>query len=260
MLTVEEHGEVIRFHFQRKIFGYCLDEVNAFLVDGLLIDTGPSTLGREMVKACNKYHLEQIVNTHHHEDHIGNNAILQRKFCIPVRAHREALPAIRQPRENLKLSLYQRFLWGEPAPAKARRVGKIIQTRHYRFRVIFTPGHSRDHICLYEVNRGWLFGGDLVCHNHTKNFNLLQDKSLILDSLKKIARFNISVLFCGSEGVVLDPGTWIQKRIEYLEKHDEISLENKNRRFKSKWALNKQSQLGQDISNKKIAESSRISI
>ena len=29
------------------------------------------------------------------------------------------------------------------------------------FQVIYTPGHSPDHICLFEHKHGWLFTGDL---------------------------------------------------------------------------------------------------
>ena len=36
-----------------------------------------------------------------------------------------------------------------------------LETPRFRFRVIHTPGHSADHIALYEPNRRWLFSGDL---------------------------------------------------------------------------------------------------
>ena len=28
-------------------------------------------------------------------------------------------------------------------------------------KVIHTPGHCSNHLCLYEPNKGWLFTGDL---------------------------------------------------------------------------------------------------
>ena len=150
MLRIETYDDVIQFSLQRKFLHYLVAQVNAFLVDGLLVDTGPAFLGKEMLSACQKYHLQQIVNTHHHEDHIGNNALLQREFSLPIRAHREALPVIRQPRENLDMSLQRRLLWGQPVMAKARRIGNVLRTPRYLFRVLPTPGHSPDHICLYE--------------------------------------------------------------------------------------------------------------
>lgn len=219
MLSVEPYGEVIQFRLQRKIFGRLLGQVNVFLVDGLLVDTGPAALGREMLTACRGYHLEQIVNTHHHEDHIGNNALLQREFSLPIRAHRAALPAIRQPRENLKLNLNQRFLWGRPAMAKARRIGNTVRTPHYLFRVLVTPGPSPDHICLYEESQGWLFTGDLLSDGSAHQFYPVSNQQSLLESLRKVAQLAPAVLFCASNGVVSDPGPLIQKKIEFWEKH-----------------------------------------
>jgi len=217
VLGLVEHGQVIQFCFTRKVFGYRLAQVNAFLVDGLLIDTGPSTMSREMIKACKQLRLEQIVNTHHHEDHIGNNAVLQREFSLPIRAHRDALPAIRQPRENLQLNPYQRLLWGWPTMAKARRIGSHIRTPSHFFRVLPTPGHSPDHICLYEEKQGWLFAGDLLCTGSPRGFQPIWDQKLLLDSLRKVANLDLSVIFCASSGLVPDPKRLIQRRITYWQ-------------------------------------------
>lgn len=218
MLTTAECSGVVQFWFQRKVLGYCLGQVKAFLVDGLLIDTGPSILGREMLDTCRGYHLEQIVNTHHHEEHIGNNAVLQREFSLPIRAHREALPVIRQPQENLRLSLYQRFVWGQPVMAKARRIGNQIVTQQYSFRIIPTPGHSPDHICLYEEKQGWLFAGDLFGDNQTSRDNQFypaDNKADLYNSLTKIAQLDLSLIFSASLGMITDPNQLINRQLGF---------------------------------------------
>jgi hypothetical protein len=43
VLKAEECGEVVQFSFQRRFLGGVLGQVQSFLVDGLLIDTGPAS-------------------------------------------------------------------------------------------------------------------------------------------------------------------------------------------------------------------------
>jgi glyoxylase-like metal-dependent hydrolase (beta-lactamase superfamily II) len=167
-----------------------------------------------MLETSRKYQLKQIVNTHRHEEQIGNNAVLQREFSLPVRAHREALPVIRQPQENLRLSLFQRFVWGQPVMAKARRLGNQVETQQYIFRVIPTPGHTRDHICLYEEKQGWLFTGHLLGDIEMPSFYPVEAEWDLLNSLQRIAQLDLSVIYCAHAGRITNPDKLIQKRIE----------------------------------------------
>lgn len=45
--------------------------VHAFLVDGLLIDAGPPHCVAELLNALAAERIDQMVLTHHHEDHVG---------------------------------------------------------------------------------------------------------------------------------------------------------------------------------------------
>jgi glyoxylase-like metal-dependent hydrolase (beta-lactamase superfamily II) len=221
VLKAEECGEVVQFSFQRRFLGGVLGQVQSFLVDGLLIDTGPAKCGRKMLKICRQYRLTQIVNTHHHADHIGNNAILQREFSLPVRAQREALPIIRQPQENLRLNFYQRLVWGVPAAAKARRIGSQLSTPRYSFRILPTPGHCPDHICLYEEKQGWLFAGDLLRPESTSRAEQFwpgEDEAGRYNSLKRVAQLDLTKIFSASMGIVDDPGPLIRQQLERCEK------------------------------------------
>ncbi len=222
MLKAAECGDVVQFWFQRRPLGGVLGQVKTYLVDGLLIDTGPAKCGREMLKMCRQYRLAQIVNTHHHADHIGNNAILQREFSLPVRAQREALPIIRQPQENLQLSFYQRFVWGVPAAAKARRISSQLSTPRYSFRILPTPGHCLDHICLYEEKQGWLFAGDLLRPepiSRAEQFRPGEDEAERYISLKRVAQLDLAKIFSASLGIVDDPGRVIRHQLERCEKN-----------------------------------------
>ena len=41
-----------------------------------------------------------------------------------------------------------------PGPSRGQPIGEWVETDRYRFQVIHTPGHSPDHICLFEPEQG----------------------------------------------------------------------------------------------------------
>jgi len=93
----------------------------------------------------------------------------------------------------------------------------VVETPHYRFQVIHTPGHSPDHICLYEPKEGWLFSGDAYIGGRDRALRADYDIYAIIDSLKKLAKLEISRLFPGSGTVRDNPRQDIALKIKYLE-------------------------------------------
>jgi glyoxylase-like metal-dependent hydrolase (beta-lactamase superfamily II) len=152
-------GEVIKLRVARSLFGRPAYFTSAYWVDGLLIDTGCAHTARQFLTTLRGWHIDQVVNTHSHEDHIGANAEVQQAFRCRVRAHPDALPVLRDPSRQ-RLQPYRRLFWGHPKPCDAEAVGAWVQTDRFGFQVVHTPGHSPDHICLFEPDRGWLFSGD----------------------------------------------------------------------------------------------------
>jgi glyoxylase-like metal-dependent hydrolase (beta-lactamase superfamily II) len=108
-------------------------------------------------------------------------------------------------------------LWGTPEPSETAPVDSEIQTKSYRFSVIPTPGHTDDHICLYEPNEGWLFTGDLFIGGQIRYLREDEDIYSILDSLRRIASLPVKMMFCSFSGTVDQPKEAIQKKIGYLE-------------------------------------------
>jgi len=90
--------------------------------------------------------------------------------------------------------------------------------------VIYTPGHSPDHICLYEPDRGWLFTGDLFVGGHDRALRAGYDIWAIISSLKQIAALTATTLFPGSARVRHDPATELAAKITYLEELGERVL------------------------------------
>ena len=164
MLKTTFYGDVTRFDLGRTLFGRGRYWATAYLVDGMLVDTGCAFSALELVTALADVPLTHIVNTHTHEDHIGGNGPLQRqRDGLEILAHPLALPVLADPRGAQPLHLYRRVTWGWPEPSHGQPVpdGAVIETEHHHFQVVYTPGHRPDHICLYEARRGWLFTGDL---------------------------------------------------------------------------------------------------
>jgi glyoxylase-like metal-dependent hydrolase (beta-lactamase superfamily II) len=214
MLQVSHHGPVTRLHMARTFLGRPIYPVNAYLVDGLLIDTGCPGTARRLLAWCRTRRVQQVVNTHYHEDHSGGNGPLRRVLGVPVAAPPEALPILAHfPR----LPFYRRIVWGQPENVVAEPLGSVVETEHYRFEVIPTPGHSPDHICLFEPRQGWLFSGDLFIHERIRYIRREEDIGGILRSLREVLAREPRLLFCSHAGVVEDAGEAIRRKIAYLE-------------------------------------------
>ena len=224
MIRVEQIGKIRKFKLARKIAGRGLYFTTAYYVDGLMVDTGCSFTVPELVSSLDGLAVERVVNTHSHEDHIGANAALQEKFGAQVLAHIEALPFLAAPKQR-RLRPYQLVMWGYPAPSKGIAVGDFVETDSHRFQVIHTPGHSLDHICLYEPEQGWLFTGDAYVGGRDRALRLDYNVWQIIASLKKLASLDAKIIFPGSGTVRHDPHDELMDKIRYLEEQGEKVLE-----------------------------------
>jgi len=63
-----------------------------------MIDTGTLAVRKEWLQALDGCRCSTIVNTHHHEDHIGNNRLFQHRFGAEIVAHPGALEFLEEPR------------------------------------------------------------------------------------------------------------------------------------------------------------------
>jgi len=211
----------------RHCFGRDLYPAASYLVDGLLVDTGTAREECVFLQSLDGISVRMIVNTHSHEDHIGCNGLLQSFRRLPVLAHPLALPVLRNPR-LLSLLPYQRFLFGFPRPSDGEPIGDSVTTGRYAYRVLALPGHSRDHIGLFEETRGWLFSGDAYIGGRDRVLRRDYDVWDMIRTFRSLASLPINAMFTGTGHVLHDPVRRIERKLEYLLEMEEQVRDLKN--------------------------------
>ena len=151
-----------------------------------MVDTGCAYTVRELLESVDNLPVRCIVNTHSHEDHIAGNATFQANLGAGIsRAPGSLTDSHPAPRKR-RLRPYQLVMWGYPEPSDAKAIGDVVETEHHRFEVIYTPGHSPDHICLYQPKHGWLFTGDVYISGRDRALRADYNVWQIIDSLKDL--------------------------------------------------------------------------
>jgi glyoxylase-like metal-dependent hydrolase (beta-lactamase superfamily II) len=227
MIKLTRLDGLTRIDSARTMLGRGYYWTTCYLLDDLLIDTGCAHTAPELACALHSQPLATIANTHTHEDHIGANGLLQsRHVDLQVYAHPLALPVLENPHLAQPLHPYRKLFWGWPTPCAARSVvdGERIQTKNFCLQVIYTPGHSQDHICFFEEQRGWLFSGDLYNGSRDRALRAGYDIWEIIASLKRAAALPAKVLFPGCARVRENALRVLQDKIDYLEEKGEQVL------------------------------------
>ncbi|MBE0408299.1 MAG: MBL fold metallo-hydrolase [Anaerolineales bacterium] len=229
MIRISKFGPVTRFDLARTLTGRGRYWTTAYLLDSIMIDTGCAHTCEELLDMLSESHLTKIVNTHSHEDHIGANAALKRDNpSADILAHPQALKVLEDPHRNQPLHPYRRFFWGCPEASQGKPLvdGEMIISEGFQLQVIYTPGHSPDHLCLYEPEKSWLFTGDLFVGGKDRALRQGCDIWGVIASLKKIAALPIRYLFPGSARVRTNPTEELETKINYLEElgHKVIDL------------------------------------
>ncbi len=213
LFKVESSHPVTSLKMSRTLFGKPLRLVRSFVIDGLIVDSGPTNLKKHL----HRYFLEnppkQALLTHCHEDHGGNIDMLNQLGLIPF-VHEYSVDYLTFPPN---IPWYRKFVWGEPSAGKSRRVPKVVDTEKHSFDVLPSPGHSKDHICLLERTQGWLFTGDLYVGEKIIYLYESENINEMINSLKYLSSLDFSTIFCSHRGIVEKGPATLKNKLNYIE-------------------------------------------
>lgn len=212
MFRTSVWGPVTRIEMARSVAGRPLHTVSAFLLGDTLIDSGCPASAWRLSEWARERGVRRVVHTHHHEDHCGGDAALGRLGRVEILAPPRTVPILG---DFYRLPVYRRLVWGQPRSVRAAPMGDEVEIGGTRFRVVPTPGHASDHVCLFDPVRRWLFTGDLFIHRRVRYLRSVEDASRMLRSLEEIRRLEPSVLLCSHAGVVEEAPAALDDRIAH---------------------------------------------
>jgi glyoxylase-like metal-dependent hydrolase (beta-lactamase superfamily II) len=245
-----------RLSLRMPIKDRSLTHVNVYLAAGdsehgaLLVDTGwdSDDTFDYLKRALADRPVGQIVVTHTHLDHYGlanrlkqytnaqlymheleekliqsryiNLDELLKEVAVSLKVH-GVPPAELDQLGAAPLPMRQ---FADPAPPDATlRGGETITTGYFNFKVLWTPGHSPGHVCLYEPDKKILLSGDHILPTITPHVgmhpqsggNPLGD---YLASLNRLKELEVATVLPGHE----QPFTDFNSRVEAIIQHHQF--------------------------------------
>jgi len=215
MLNATQVGNVTEIKMGRSLDGVtALYWVAAYIIGGILIDTGCDYTKNELAEFLKDKKPSVIVNTHYHEDHVGGNALLVDRFGVRTLAHPETICLMA---ERYEMHPYRVEVWGYPTPCTADPIGTAVKDGAVSLRVVETPGHCRGHISLFEETRGILFSGDIWVGERPKTARAEENLHQIIADLRKFEELNPKIMFASLGKIVPNPLGIIRRTRVYLE-------------------------------------------
>ncbi len=193
------------------------DRVNAYLVGGVLIDSGGRLGGRRLLRLLRDHRPSAHVLTHAHPDHQGCSRLVCQEFGIPLlcgEGDRIAAESGDQrslmPRSGSLMIALLNLMAGPGHPvagtlSEGDEIGGL--------KVIETPGHTPGHLAFWEERTRALIIGDVLFH--TKPATLQKglsepfhfatvDRASNLRSARKLAALNPEAICFGHGPTLTD--------------------------------------------------------
>ena len=209
-----QYEEIMGFAFAAQM-GANLRSI-VYYVDGLLIDTGHTHAARQVLSEVVDLPVDQMVVTHHHEDHSANIGLLEKHFDCPVYSSKLCVQLMKTARDDINYA--RRRSWGvSPIYRKLKVIGDVVQTKHHTFQVIPVPGHAEDMIALYEPDRKWLFSADVYLARRIQYFMTGESMAQQISSIKRLLELDFDALICSHNPVWEGGKARLSEKLDFLE-------------------------------------------
>jgi glyoxylase-like metal-dependent hydrolase (beta-lactamase superfamily II) len=237
--------------------------VNAYLIQGdsgyLLVDAGWNTdetfdaLQKQLAEiGTDIKDISQILVTHVHPDHYGLAGRIKQLSGAIFSLHEIEKGFIETRYINMDELLEQTAHWldanGTPPDETAEMKdatlgiqqyvvptypdftlhgGETMAVGMFTFQVLWTPGHSSGHVCLYEPEKKVLISGDHILPTITPNISrhpqsIENTLGKYLQSLNEVKQLDTELILPGHE----KPFTQLRPRIdELIQHHEQRNLE-----------------------------------
>lgn len=208
MLRVTDHGEVREFELSTRLSRAVGIKVSVFAIRGTLIDCGFWRARGEFTRVLDSGAVSRAILTHWHEDHSGNISILARRG-IPTSiaaATRALLP------KTVSLPIYRSAIWGAPPPTALPPEASDLDLE-----IIPTPGHSEDHVAVWDPGSETVFGGDLFLGVKASTVHSYEDPYATLASVRRVRALNPKRYFDAHRGPIRDPVNALDAKAHWLE-------------------------------------------
>ena len=222
-----EEGQIEGVHFINGTVRFQSVKLNVFCfaTDGVLIDTSAQSLFTEVKRFLDRVDVDQVMLTHHHEDHTGGAHYMVDKG-LPVFLHKMSIDdAVRKA----NYPIYRKLFWGSRKPFVAQPLGESFESRSATWDVISTPGHTSDHLSFLNRETGMLFTGDLYVSPKVKV--ILRNESIpqILRSIEHVLTYDFETVACNHAGIVKDGRAALIAKRDYLHSliDQVVTLRNK---------------------------------
>lgn len=184
-------------------------DVSAWVVRGVLVDTGFPRGARAFLGALDALPLRGAVVTHQHEDHAGAAVALARRG-MPLLMHAGCETVLRgQPR----IGIYRRVIWGRPA----RLDVPLIPFDPAPLRVLHMPGHTADHVVAWDEERGIVAAGDLFLGVKVRVAHHDESPARLVESLRAVAALEPRLLLDAHRGPLENPCALLRAKADWLE-------------------------------------------
>lgn len=208
MIEAVRFDDVLRLRMwtrRSRAVGY---DVSAYLVRGVLIDTGFPHVAADLERALRELRPRGIMVTHWHEDHAGNAPTLAARLPMWMPEYTD-----QKLRERQSVKLYRHFTWGWPRAL----IGARTSFDHAPLQPVATPGHSVDHHVVFDPESATLFSGDLWLGVKVRVMGATENPYQIIESLTRAMALEPRRMFDAHRGMVDQPLAALRAKRNWLE-------------------------------------------